>query len=190
MLETFRISGLQDLERRLLALPEKVQRVTLIKACREAAVPILTAAQSKVPRDTGLLARSIKVKFTHRAVTSVEASIGVFGLSRGQRGRIIERFKRKGLGLPDARQMGDPYYALWVEKGHDILVGGRRRVASSELTKGQLIRRQRQGVRVGRVAGHVAARPFLRPALDENAQQATNIVAQVIRDELDNAERL
>lgn len=183
------IQGLADLQRRLKRLPEKIQRVTLIKATQAGALPILAAATAKVPRLTGNLASKIRVKFTRRGINSAEASIGVFGLSGAARKRAVAKHVKKTGSLPTWRELGDVFYALFVEKGHDILVG-RRRKADSELSAGRLTRRRRMGVTAGTVVGHVAAQPFLRPAIDETKDQVVRIVAQVLREELDRAEQL
>lgn len=177
------INGLRDLERRLKMLPEKIQRVTLIKATKAGAAPILAAAQAKVPKLTGNLSKKLRIKFTRRSITSAEASVGVFGLSGAARKRAVAKHLKGGTGLlPTAREIGDPYYALFVEKGHDIVTRG----VTGKTTK----RLHARGGGRGTVKGHVAPRPFLRPALDENKDRVVAIVAQVLREEIDAAERL
>lgn len=192
-----RIDGLQELERRLKRLPEKVQRVTLIKAVRAGAAPILAAARAKVPTNTGLLRRSLQIKFTRRNVNSVEAAIGVFKVSAGSYARRVKSALRKRQKLiggkvytsidgvnegAELKRTEGAYYALWVEKGHDIV----KRGGGSNTTKSLKVK----GGGIGSVTGHVAPRPFLRPAIDENAERVVAIVAQVLQEELDNAERL
>jgi HK97 gp10 family phage protein len=114
-----KVHGLSDLDRRLRRLPDQVRRVTLVKAIKAGAEPILTGALARVPRDTGLLARSLKTKFTRRGIFRVAAQVGVFGDKRARRrGKAtIATVRIKGKVFQARRDPDDPYYARFVEMG-------------------------------------------------------------------------
>ena len=60
----------------------------------------------------------------------------------------------------------DAWYGRLVEYGHKIVRGGR-------LGKG------------GKVVGHVAAKPFLRPAFDNNVEKTVSAIKSKFHSELD-----
>ncbi|RMD51894.1 hypothetical protein D6827_01200 [Candidatus Parcubacteria bacterium] len=73
--------------------------------------------------------------------------------------RVTEQlFGYEAVVTPVKSKGKDPYYAHFVELGH-------------------VIRRKRGG----KVLGHVEAKPFLRPAFDENYKRAISILAAEIR---------
>lgn len=57
------------------------------------------------------------------------------------------------------------WYGRLVEEGHAIVVGGRRKAKKKP----------------GRVVGHAPPQPFLRPAFDEKAGEAQDVIAAELR---------
>lgn len=69
--------GDKALERVLRSLPEKVQRKVTRRAVTKAATPIVKAARTKAPRDSGALAKAINKKIkTYTGTQTVVAIIG------------------------------------------------------------------------------------------------------------------
>ncbi len=72
------ISGLAALQKKLAALPERVQRKVMRPAVNAAATPVVRSARSKARRRTGLLKKAIGKKVvTNKKNQSVTAIIGV-----------------------------------------------------------------------------------------------------------------
>lgn len=162
------VTGLSDLSRRLRVLPQNVQRVALIKGVKAAAEPIAARARALVPVDTGLLGRSIQIRFRKRGVTRVEAEVGVFSRTRRVKGATVK---------------DDPYYAMWVEFGHTIGVRKSQRALVGMTREQARSFQDKYGARV-------AARPFLRPAFDSYRGQAVDRIAEAVNVEIEKAGQL
>lgn len=103
--------GGAELDRALRELPLRIQRKAITESLRAGAAIVRDDARSRVPRDSGLTARDIKVRVVPRSGKTPTVAIGT---SKDKKGR--------------------DYIATFIEKG----------------------------------TAHQQARPFLRPALDEN----------------------
>ncbi len=161
------VKGLKEIQAKLKALEPKLAKKVVRAALKKSAEPILHAARSKAPVDTGFLVSSIKLTtalsrrkgtMTVRVGTSkgfykgddFYASFIEFGYRRGAR-----RTKTQ-LGLPDARQLPNQI-AFTVAK------------YTSKVQRA--VNNQRPWV---------PAQPFLRPAYDENKERALNILTTEI----------
>jgi HK97 gp10 family phage protein len=91
------IKGLDEIEKRLKQLPQKVAKKVVRKAVREGAKPILKAAQSKVPVKTGALKKSLKVRAMKAKLAKGGAGVHV--------------------GVSDQWFKGDLFYGGMVEFG-------------------------------------------------------------------------
>ncbi|MCA9312661.1 MAG: HK97 gp10 family phage protein [Phycisphaerales bacterium] len=69
------LRGLEQVERRLEALPGKVRRKGVSKALREGAKPMAAAAKAGAPRRFGFLQKSIGVRIKTRASTGEARAI-------------------------------------------------------------------------------------------------------------------
>ena len=146
-----RILGLEDLERRLKALPPRMAVNTLRRAVRRGALPIAERARSLAPVRTGKLRDSIRVstRFSRRQLEVI--------------GRIT---------AGRARRKGDPFYAAMVEFGtapHVIKPRNRRSLFIAGLFREVV---NHPGSR---------ARPFMRPALDAEFGNAVDAIAAEIK---------
>ena len=149
------VIGDKELQRKLKALDEKMQKKIVRKALRQAAKPVLSAARLLCPENTGRLRASLKLKVRRQ-------KRGVFGVE-------VITGTRQELGI----RANDPYYyPAAVEFGH--LVGLRHRHREQK----ELRRLRKQGALV------VGAHPFLRPALEMNRSTGIAIAARVIASEL------
>ncbi len=146
-----KVAGLKELIAQLKDLqPALKSSKALSKAMRKAMKPVLAAAQARVPVDTGLLQRSIKI-------ASVEE------------GDIVA----SGLRIATGKGGG----------GKDIAAAGRAAVegkgGKARKAAGRLSAHWRwHFIEKGVPAHGIAAKPFLRPALDNNAQAALDIIAK------------
>ncbi len=131
------LTGDADLNKRLLAMPDKMLNTVLKKAVRKGARRIVTAARRKLRAqdaiETGLLAKSLRIGVRIRRKEGVIVA------------KVIPKKRVQGFG-PDGRKRVPKFYAHLIEFGHDVKAWGA-------------------------VHGHVPARPFMRPALDENRQK-------------------
>lgn len=153
------VHGLKELNAKLKALPDKLAVKVLKGALMEAAQPILHAARSKAPVDTGLLVSSIKVR------SGVSIRRGVV---------------RATVGTSSGDYHGDEFYAAFIEYGHRQ--GKRTRWVKA---KGKLGKLQAAVEKAGDSRPFVPAQPFMRPAFDENKEKALRIFVEELRAGLD-----
>ena len=163
------IVGDKELNKLLLRLPEKMLDDVLKKATRSSARRIVTSARKKIDLqdlfETGLLRKSLQVK------VKVNKKLGTV------RARVWPNKKIRGTA-PDGRTRIPFFYAHLVEFGYRVGSGGtldNKRKSKIELTGKAVVR------------GHVPARPFLRPALDENRTKITREFDGKTRKFLDKA---
>jgi HK97 gp10 family phage protein len=77
---TFGVEGWQELERKLKALPAAVAGGVLEAAARAGAAPMFAAAQQRVPRRKGTLAKDLRLKVM--AADREHATVGIGFFSR------------------------------------------------------------------------------------------------------------
>ena len=176
------LAGLvSDLDRLARALPDEDDRKGMRGEIRAAAVDaaeaVVAEAQKLVPvgKHRTVVARDgTRVSITPgRLRKSIKASVDPF------RGRVSvvagDRAKRQDVGTATAYRR--PYWAGWVNYGHDQYVGGakgRLRVRSRAL-RGT---RSGTGRRVGRVKGSL----FMNRAMDNQASNARRIMQRGLDD--------
>ena len=90
----FKVTGMEELLRRVYALPDKVSKAVQSKAFTQAAKPMVKAMRANTPRGkTGNLRRSIgvkKVKYGKRTVVAVLGHRIKTGKWAGQHGHLVE----------------------------------------------------------------------------------------------------
>lgn len=149
-------------------LPPKVRTRIVRKAIRFAAIPAIDAARVLAPVDTGALKASIDVRFIARrrgewaaAAIGPRAMKGMFIISRAGKLRRVRKLSAARLAAGGAERgarllaRNPRNYAHLVEFGHAIVAGGRLARPGRKAPK-----------QLGKAIGRVAARPFMRPALD------------------------
>lgn len=177
-----RIEGLATLRARLLALPKEIRGRPLLDALFSAGKPIRDEAQRLAPHRTGRLAINI-------VLARAGARDGVVGDAG-----VVVTVRRTG----KASDPRNAFYAKFVEFGHLTRPSaadarGQRRLRrrnalgeTFELTLGG--RRVGYAVdAVGKVRHLVPPRPFLRPAADQQREQAFRAFAESLRRGLDDA---
>jgi HK97 gp10 family phage protein len=155
------LEGVKELTERLKTLDAKLRKKALRNAVFAASKPVAETAKKLVRRnsETGLLEASI----ARKAKSYRGAAVAIVGPETGRRrtrqGRVLTR---KGQRFAEARRWPSKYAHL-VERGAKAHRAGRRR--------------------------HPGARPypFLAPALASNRDTATQIIANVIRNALEDA---
>jgi HK97 gp10 family phage protein len=137
-------------------LAPKLQQRALLSALRKAARPIAKSAREKAPKDTGFMASYIAVRANPKLGRSQGGRAVSIGLRGGakeyvdsakNRARVIKRGKNKNKFIPS--RVGQEYM-----HGGDAWYFRLLEFGTSKM----------------------AARPFLRPAMAENIQNATTIV--------------
>lgn len=104
MAEKIQVQGLKELQVAMRDLPRKLQRSTIQKALRAAALPMRDDARSRVPVNTGAVRRQIVVQRS-RLFTGKN---GIFGVVLRVRA-INKRMRAKGVA--------DPFYWKFLEFG-------------------------------------------------------------------------
>jgi HK97 gp10 family phage protein len=167
-----KLDGLGEVLAKLNEVERKVRTKILRDALGEAARLILRSAKAKVPRgETGLLRRSLGIKMkVYRKSGAVVALVGPrTGFRKSKGGRV-----RTALGDKFAAAGVKPHlYAHLVEKGRRAVTVQTAKV----LSDGSVI--------FGRRVAAVPARPFLRPAFDENKAAAETLIRVRIREGLE-----
>lgn len=151
------IKGGKELDAFLAQFPLKVQRQVLRNALRRGANVIRDEARLLAPKKTGKMAKSIKTD------------------TRTENGLPVARVRLKGKGA---------YRGVFMEYGvapHIISAEGN--LSASAMNRRN---KKREALKIGEVyvgkVQHpgVAPRPFMRPALDNKANEAINAVGQYI----------
>lgn len=122
-----RVDGIDDLKRRVADLPEKIKRRAVRGALKEAAKPILQAAQAGAPvlerptpyRNKGTVKRALKIRTSKFAKR--EGDEGVFinpkPLVRQAAPGKKQRKKAGRQGYASAKNPNDPFYWYFLEFG-------------------------------------------------------------------------
>ncbi len=171
------VSGLPELQKLLDTLPVKIEKNILRGALRAGMKVIQPFAQSNVRSVSGLLANGLKIG------------------TRATAGTVVGKLSAKG---PHG------YVAMWVEFGtrpHFISVSEKERPINMRLStrRGRLVRVSmttiNRAIRSLKIAGNFVGptvfhpganpHPFMRPALDAQAQKATIAVAEYIKRRLE-----
>ncbi len=161
-----KVKGLAELHRFLQQLPAKMEKNVLQGALRAGAKVIADEAKLRVPKKTGRLRDSIRISARSQRGT-VTATIRAGG--RDSRKRVV----KSATGRTKV-QYDQAFYATWVEFG----------------TKAHRIKARGKGMYFGgswyKSVKHPGARPqpFMRPALDGKARDATVAAGRYIADRL------
>ncbi len=170
------VKGLAELQKFLDQLPVKIEKNIMRGALRAGMNAVKPVAQDKVNRVSGLLARGLKVSTNSKSGT-VWSSLK----ARGQHG-YIARFVEYGtkphfISVPEAER---PVNLRLSAKRGEV-------VRASMTTVNRAIRSLRiAGTFVGPTVFHPGAtpRPFMRPALDQQANAAVVAAAEYIKNRL------
>jgi HK97 gp10 family phage protein len=154
-----KIVGLEELGRRLMALPEAIARGPAEDAMLAGAKVIQKAAQQKAPVKTGKLRKAIRVRKSSNldarraAGETLEADASVY-IAKGE--GHIARFNEFGTGP----------HTIVAHGGGAIAIGGEV---------------------VGKSVDHPGqpARPFMRPAFDTSKEAATQAIRDTLAAKLD-----
>jgi HK97 gp10 family phage protein len=169
--KTIAVSGLSELDKKLEALPGKIQRRALRKALLAGADIIRDEARATVRRKSGKLAAAI------------ESSASLSIASADDR----EFLNAAGVSASDAA------IAIVSVRG-----GPARRAHLTEFgaapheerpKKKKVLADPATGEIFGRVVKHPGSKayPFMRPAFDTHAEDALNAIVEVLRDEVEKA---
>ena len=164
-------------------------------------------AQSNGSVRTGSMVKNIAIKREPQAPAgTVEYNLGVRNgpsltgkqkktgkyLAVGKGGRVVVKYR------------DNPYYWKWVEFGHDVTPRVRSgdeqgfeitrytvRMKKSGRIHIRARRRSSQGMRARRArqSGHVSAKPFLAPALEQGRAQAVEAMQERLTKELEKASK-
>jgi HK97 gp10 family phage protein len=157
-------------------LPTKLVKKVMRGAMRAGARPIQKEARLRIPKKSGLSAKSIKIDTSIRDGV-VKATVKMTG-KHSYVGPLIEHGVAPHFISVDPGQTASagslPLIGRGTRKGK-ISVGG----VNARVKRGSLVI---NGKFVGGTVHHpgVAAHPFMRPALDTKAEEAVNAIGQYV----------
>jgi HK97 gp10 family phage protein len=157
---------MQDMLKELQKLPEKVQKRVVNGAVRESAKPIIQEARNLAPVRTGNLIESIGVTKRRQKGTIVEYNVSPKIANDKEIAKLKKKYGLKDKSgneiykkLKEEKKLGG-FYGQFVEFGHPI-------------------------VRKGKVVGHAAPHPFMRPAFENKAEESIEAFRKYMRQRLD-----
>lgn len=166
-----KVTGLRELNDALTKLADDVAIKYARGAVAAGAALIRDAARENVPVLSGKLKRSIYSKWIREA-SSRERQTFFVSVRRGKQFRAKQRVSKKG--RTTMTKDLDAYYWTWVEFGH-IATGAGKKIKGGAQRRSDTRSKLRSSG-----ATFVPPRPFLRPAYEQNKQQAV----EAIRSEL------
>jgi len=174
MKPTVRILGDKELAAWFAKLDQAAAEETLTLAVKAGGLVVQGAAQAKAPWKTHHLGRSIHIEVTKNSPNYVEIAIGtdLEYAAIHEFGGVIKPKNAKFLAIP-------------VSSAAKILISPRK-FKDGELSflprsfGGLLVDRDGEVQFVLRTSVTIPAHPYLRPALDENEDEAANAMAKVL----------
>lgn len=103
----FHVEGAKELDKVLASLPQAAAKQQLKAALRIAGKPVVKAARAKAPKDTGAMAKSIKLRVMTR--TRVPAAVSIGPDSDHYYGMFLERGTSKIAAKPFLRPAWDAH---------------------------------------------------------------------------------
>jgi HK97 gp10 family phage protein len=180
MIPTVKILGDKELIAWFAKLDMAVAEDTLIVAAKSGAEIVQTAAQTKAPRKTSTLARSIHVEVTKRSPQYVEVAIGtdLEYAAIHEFGGVIKPKNARFLAIPVSSAA-----KIAVSPGNfpDKLNFVPRSFG------GMLVDRAGEAHFILKTSVTIPSHPYLRPALDENEDAVVKEMAEVLRSRLKKA---
>lgn len=167
MTAQFPVKGLKELDAYLSAFPQKMQKQAYRQALTAAAAPIRDEARLLAPKATGAMAKSIKTGSPR------QNQDGTFSVSIRPSGRhdFLALFHEYGVA---------PHLIASTGKGEGRVAVRKAAKGDGEVQRGVMM----IGTDfVSGIIGHPGhrARPFMRPALDNKADEAVKAFAGRIR---------
>ena len=173
MADVIKIEGLEELKKELRQFPEQLQKKALDKSVRAGSRIIVKAARNKAPKRAQ---QWEGMKYPNPPGTLKK------GIKAEKARRMPVYFRRDIIGFSPIA-----WYGALDERGHKIvrggtLAGGSKRRKTSGLPFDRKGRPTTSGQ--GRVIAHAAARPFLRPAFDENQGKVIDAMKEKLGQEI------
>jgi len=170
---TVRILGDKELAAQFAKLDQAVAEETLTLAVKAGGLVVQSAAQEKAPRKTSSLARSIHTEVTQSSPNYVEIAIGtdLEYAAIHEFGGVIKPKNAKFLAIP-------------VSSAAKIAVSPNNYPDKLRFVPrpfgGMMVDREGEVHFILRTSVTIPAHPYLRPALDENEDEAANAMAKVL----------
>jgi HK97 gp10 family phage protein len=175
MTETVQIIGMENLKAKFLELAEGLRGDALGRAGKAGMLCIKNAAKIKAPRRTSNLARSIEDEITEQRADYVEVTLGTnleYAAMQEFGGTIVPK-NAKYLAIPltdEARQFAGGPRSFPRELSPRIKGGKGVMVDEAGVAQFALVK-----------SATIPAHPYLRPAFDENVNQAAEDVGYALR---------
>lgn len=182
LIERMQITGIEDLDKKLKKLTAPQFRTVVAKASNRAMKPVEKAAEAGVPKEFGILKKSISRK--QKRYRRANTTITVVGPKQGLK-QIVSRKRVFGKRTIEFKEPRDPvYYAHIVEKGTRPHTLGKGTKLFLRAGGGKTPGEQR-----GRMHPGSKAQPFLKPALVAREAQTVQIFADEMKRFIDEATR-
>lgn len=177
----FKTTGVPELLKALQEIDKKVAKRALTKAVREAAKPILKAAKANVAVDTKTLKKSLGVKV--KVYKGGSGVVGLVGIRKDKKGKPIKHKRKVG-----TTKAGKDIYQDPTKYGHLVEFGTRRHTVAKGDRLARKDRKQSE-MQTGKMHPGAKAKPFLRPALDNNQGQVKATMIRVLQHALTEARK-
>jgi HK97 gp10 family phage protein len=175
------LDGDRELMQLFEELPRRLANKVLVQAVSAAAAPIRDDMRNSAPKESGLLAKSIKIR--SRKYKGGDMRMAVIGPSRGMKSPVIIQRTGKNLGHIRASKAKGAFERTWLDKGNAIMrdpakyahlvTGGRRGLHAKEK---KVMWSALRNVFFPKGVRAVAGRPFIQRAMARRRAQALEIL--------------
>lgn len=168
------VKGIQELQLALLELPKKIAKNALRGAVYAGARIIAQEAKLKAPVYTGSVAQghpppgTLKRSIITKQIPEKSNAFNQTFYVTVRKGKKYQKQGKKGNLSQDA------YYANWVEFGHHYAPRGKHGYGSRK----QAMQAVRSGQAMISGSYYMAPKPFMRPAFDSKANEATEAIKE------------
>lgn len=169
-MDTVHVKGLDELARKLKALPQKIARKAFAGGVSAAAKVIQDDYKSRINNRTGTLRRSVVRKFIREQ--SNDQQVVFYVVPR--KGKKLRRVGKRG-----ENKSADAYYASWVEFGH-LTRPSKTRALKRGRGRNEAVSKLIAAGSVHRVQG----KRWLTQAFESNKMKAIDVMKERIAENL------
>lgn len=183
------VKGLDEIERRLKAMPKKMATRVLNKAIRKGANVIARQVRADAPFRTGAIKRNVLVKRGRRDFDNGLEARYVIGVQHGKVRTEPTKFKTKK-GVRERkltaydRRGQDPFYFRFQELGFHAVGTRKREVVDNKFLGTTKRVRATNVIRGGGSARFVSGKKFMTNALPRARGQAIDAVVKSMREDI------
>lgn len=197
-LQRYEIKGLKELSKTLDQLAQsigdkKLNSKILIPCMRKAMEPALRTAQQRAPKgDTGILEKSLYVTARRPSrkdkrslyITETDSVVAILSTKPIPK-RLKDKFSAEHSDVIDALAKTRRYTKANVDAYRNLRSAKQKFYQDKGFAYDGRVPAMEFGTKTELGTARIAARPFLRPAIESNQQTITNILAELLKQELE-----